>query len=297
MRLGLLVILVAIAGRLPQQPIFRARTELVRIDVLVERNGRPIVNLDASDFIVEDNGVRQHVTLMPVAGAVTVSTVLDVSGSMTAEKLDHAAAAIRLLTTALHDRDRHVLFAFASNVRQILAPVPRDSVSTGLIASAIRDASGSHTSLCDALYAAIMQGELESGPKMVMVVTDGRNNTSWLSAQAVIDAAIRHESIVYPIAVRQDARQYPADVPPMAGDDGLRLLEIFAARTGGRVVNAEWSRDLGSVLGSIIGEYRQRYILTFVPEGVGTQDGWHRLNVKLLKRSGTVHARSGYWSR
>jgi hypothetical protein len=65
--------------------------------------------------------------------------------------------------------------------------------------------------------------------------------------------------------------------------------------TGGWVVNAEWSDDLGPVSGSILREYRQRYIISFVPEGVTKGDGWHRLEVGLQNRRGKVHARS--WSR
>jgi hypothetical protein len=83
----------------------------------------------------------------------------------------------------------------------------------------------------------------------------------------------------------------------MAGDDGLRLLQILADRTGGRVIHADWSRDLGPVFDSLIREYRQRYILSFTPERVGKGDGWHGLDVRLRKRPGQVHARNGNWSR
>jgi hypothetical protein len=42
-------------------------------------------------------------------------------------------------------------------------------------------------------------------------------------------------------------------------------------------------------------EYRQRYLLTFTPEGVSTNDGWHTLEVKLKRGlKGRVHARRGY---
>jgi hypothetical protein len=118
-----------------------------------------------------------------------------------------------------------------------------------------------------------------------------------VSAQSLIDAAIRHETAIYTIAVGRGARQHPIELPPMAGDDGLRLLQILADRTGGRVIHADWSRDLGPVFDSLIREYRQRYILSFTPERVGKGDGWHGLDVRLRKRPGQVHARNGNWSR
>jgi VWFA-related protein len=132
---------------------------------------------------------------------------------------------------------------------------------------------------------------------MVAVLTDGRNNTSWMSAQSVIDAALRHETVIYPVAVRASLPQQQLGLPPMGWDDGLRLLALLADRTGGRLIHADWSTDFGLVFDALMREYRQRYILGFTPEGVGRGDGWHRLEVRLRSRRGRVHARSGYWSR
>jgi Ca-activated chloride channel family protein len=297
MRGLIFLVLAAVATPRAQPPIFTVQTELVRIDVLVERNGKPVVGLTANDFAVEDEGVPQRVSLLRETESVTVSTILDVSGSMTPQKLSNAGAGIRAMMAALHGRDRHALYAFAGDIRQVALPRVPDSLTAESFARALRETGGAHTSLCDALFAAIVQSDVASGPKMAAVMTDGRNNTSWLSAQSVIDAAIRHETVIYPVAVGQDPPQYRFELPPLAGDDGLRLLQVIADRTGGRVIHADWSRDLGPVFDSLVREYRQRYILSFTPERVGRGDGWHRLEVGLRNRAGKVHARSGYWSR
>ena len=291
-----LILLVIVAPPRGQQPVFKVQTELVRIDVLVERNGKPVTGLTADDFTVEDNGVQQRVSLLPAVEGVTISTILDVSGSMTAQMIGNATAGIQALVASLGGADRHELYAFAGDVRRIVMPPTRDALIAQPIARALRETAGTHTALCDALVAAIVQSTAP-GPKLAAVLSDGRNNISWLSAQAVIDAAIRHETVIYPVAISQDARSYPIELPPIAGDDGLRLLQILANRTGGRVIHTEWSRDLAPVFGSLIDEYRQRYILSFTPERVGRGDGWHRLEVKLRNRAGRVHARTGYWSR
>ena len=88
----------------------------------------------------------------------------------------------------------------------------------------------------------------------------------------------------------------PAEVHT-ARDDGLRLLQVLADRTGGRMIHDDWARDLGAVFESIVREYRQRYILSFTPERVAKGDGWYGLEVRLRRRAGKVYARSGYWSR
>jgi VWFA-related protein len=297
MRACILVLLAAVVTHGAGQTTFRVQTELVRIDVLVERNGQPVADLVATDFIVEDNGVRQTVKLLPASETATVSTVLDVSGSMTAAKLNNAAAGVRAVTAALRDRDRHTLYAFAGDVGRIVLPGTHEAPPAGSLARVLRQTSGPRTSLCDALFAAIVAGDVQAGPKLLTVLTDGRNNTSWLSARSVIDTAVRHETVIYPVAVGADSSRHPANVPAMLANDALRLLQLLAERTGGRLIHADWSRDLGPVFGSLVREYRQRYILSFVPEGVDRGDGWHRLTVKLRNRPGRVHARSGYWSR
>ncbi len=297
MRARAVLVLAAVATGSAGQTPFRVQTELVRIDVLVERNGRPVAGLVASDFVIEDNGIRQRVQLLPAAEAVAVSTVLDVSGSMTPAMMTNAEAGVRAVMAALGDRDRHALYAFAGDVRRIALPAALTSPSPGSLARAIRETSGPRTSLCDALFAAIVHSDVEAGPKMLTVLTDGRNNTSWLGARSVIDAANRHETVIYPVAVGAVSSGHPIDVPPMLGNDALRLLQTLAERTGGRVIHGDWSRDLDPVFASLIREYRQRYILSFVPERVDRGDGWHRLAVRLRNRAGKVHARSGYWSR
>ena len=297
MRPLILLVLAAAASLGAQQSTFKVQTELVRIDVLVERNGKPVAGLTAADFSVEDTGVPQRVSLLPATEAVTIATILDVSGSMTPQKLTNAGAGIRAIVAALGDRDRHALYAFAGDVRRIEWPPAADSLPADSIARVPGETGGPHTSLCDALFAAIVQSGVEAGPKMAAVLTDGRNNTSWLSAQSVIDAAIRHETVIYPVAVGQGSTPYRSDLPPMTEDDGRRLLQVLADRTGGRLIHADWSRDLGRVFESLIREYRQRYILSFTPERVGKGDGWHPLKVTLRNRRAKVHARSGYWSR
>ena len=42
--------------------------------------------------------------------------------------------------------------------------------------------------------------------------------------------------------------------------------------------------------------YRARYVLSYTPIGVGREDGWHRIEVRLNNQRGVVRAREGYLS-
>ena len=175
------------------------------------------------------------------------------------------------------------------------------------------------TSLVDAAYTGVIAADTAPGPKLLVLLTDGRNNASWLQARDVIDAARRHEVVAYAVSVGSTPSPLTATVPTSdrgvdvrngaivelrsAGgrerfNDADRLLRALGKETGGRLITATWNDDLSALFRSILDEYRQRYILSFRPEGVGHGDGWHTLSVKLRHGAkGDVYARSGYWSR
>jgi VWFA-related protein len=294
MRALFLFVLVVAGTAAAQQPDFRSRTDLVRVDALVERDGRPVSGLTAADFVVEDAGVAQRVQLLPVSEAVGVSTVLDVSGSMSAAQLGKAAAAADAIAASLRDGDRQVIYAVAGGVREVARVGHDGRVFVNDLANSLRAGSGSSTSLFDALHVAIVQGLRTEPPDLVLVLTDGHDNTSWLGAASAIDTAIRLETVICIVTIRQPP-PWATDAP-VAADAGLRLAQILADRTGGRVVHADWSKDFGAVFVSLVDAYRQRYILSFTPEGVPRDGKWHPISVKLRQRAGRVHARDGYWS-
>jgi hypothetical protein len=78
--------------------------------------------------------------------------------------------------------------------------------------------------------------------------------------------------------------------------DAMALLHVLADATGGRAIEASWNAPLGAAFRQVLDEYRQRYILSFTPEGVGTGDGWHTLDVRVKQRGLSVRSRTRYWS-
>ena len=94
---------------------------------------------------------------------------------------------------------------------------------------------GGSTALLDATFAGILDGDGAPGPKLLLVMTDGRNNASWLKARDVIDTARRHETVIYPVAVALgQGDQLPARGPVIR--DAAALLELMARQTGGRMM-------------------------------------------------------------
>jgi VWFA-related protein len=262
-----------------QNAVFSAKVEAVRVDALVtERdNGPAIVGLGPSDFEVYDNGVLQQVDLVSFDEVpLNVILTLDMSDSVAGERLDHLRGAGAELLAALKKDDQVALVTFShlvtlgAGLTKDVAPVRR----------AIDEAAGSGgTALVDGAYAAITLGESDAGRALVIVFSDGVDTSSWLSAEAVLDAAKRSDAVVYAASTR--SRLKP------------EFLRDVTSLTGGRLFEIERTSALGAIFVSVLEEFRRRYLISFTPRGV-EKNGWHKLEVRLKGRRGTVKARPGY---
>ncbi len=314
----LLAVLFALPVIVQQQPTFRAATEMVRIDTLVERDGKPVTGLTADDFTVLDNGAPQRIVTIKQMEAVAVGVALDTSGSMEGDRFARAQAATLALLGQLRPDESSVVIGFADLTARLIPagtpPADRERLLNSVV-------SAGSTALGDGAYAAVIACDTGPGSKLLVVLTDGRNNSGWLGGRDVIDAARRHEVVIYPVGVGVDTSGMKFTPRPVldprlqsgtetrayneaaaarvavAGGDALKFLEVVARQTGGRAIRADWTDDLSVTFRAILQEFRQRYIIAFAPEGVGRGDGWHTLEVRLRKTvKGEVHSRAGYWS-
>lgn len=75
----------------PEQPVFRARVNLVRVDVSVfGRDGKPLEDLGPSDFVVKEDGVPQKVETVQFV-QLTGNAPSDLRESTAIRSADHAA--------------------------------------------------------------------------------------------------------------------------------------------------------------------------------------------------------------
>jgi VWFA-related protein len=298
-----------------QEPLFRARVEAVRLDVLVTRDGVPVRGLTTDDFEVRDNAVFQRVTSVSARETVQLGVVLDTSGSMTGQRIAIARAATTELVAQLAPRDTVAVVAFGDQ----LTSLARQSGPEAFPLDALgRLSAGGSTALIDGIYAGLLETGPARGTRLLLVMTDGRNNLSTITGSRVIDVARRLETAIYPVAVEADqdrqvirgwlnrrdgsAQQAHPSESVFRSDtkqgtsDAMALLHVLADATGGRAIEAQWDTRLGSVFRSVLDEYRQRYIVTYTPEGVRTDDGWHTLDVRVRQRGLAVRTRTRYWA-
>ena len=260
-----------------QTPTFSSKVEVVRVDVLVTDDGKPLRGLKAADFEVFDNGVRQTVDLVSFEQLpLNVVFTFDLSSSIFGERLDNLREASRTVLDGLKAGDQAALVMF--NTAVLVGPGL--TASAGLVQSAIdRAQPAGDTSLVDASFAGMMVAESDAGRGLVIVFSDGLDTSSWLSPKAVLDVAKRSDAVVYAVSAGLASR--------------AEFLRDLTDQTGGRLFKIESTRSLSDVFLTVLDEFRQRYLLSFSPAGV-SHEGWHELTVRVKGRRAVVKARPGY---
>jgi VWFA-related protein len=271
---------LALAAQQPT-PVFRARTDLVSVDVAVTRARRPVTGLTAGDFLLTDNGIAQKVQAISVESlAIDVSLVIDLSGS-TASILERFKADITRMVGFLRVTDRVRLIRFADQVRQIVpmqpstSPLPLDDLK-----------SGQSTSLNDAVFVALARpAELERR-HLVVVFTDAEDTWSTIENASLPVIAGRADAVLHIVLATFDR----------AGEPGVltsrEALRQAAAATGGEV---RYLRDAVNAFRQVLDEFRTSYVLRYTPQGVA-RGGWHTIEVRIARPgTHTVRARRGYF--
>jgi VWFA-related protein len=281
MRGPLLLLLVVLAFRpsphAQQAPSFAARTDAVRVDVLVTENGRPVAGLDADDFEIHDNGVRQRVDLVSFEKIpLNLLLTLDVSASVSGERLTHLRQAASAVLRDLRSEDQAALVTFGDAV--VVHGGLTHDFST-IDAALARARPGGRTALLDAIYAAVIVGEADAGRPLLLVFSDGVDTASWLTASQFLRTAQKSDAVIYSVTV--------GGTSPLLGDLSLA--------TGGSVLDIASTADLQKAFRDVLDEFRHRYLVSYTPTGVPSA-GWHALAVKVRAAGKDVRikARPGY---
>ena len=74
-----------------------------------------------------------------------------------------------------------------------------------------------------------------------------------------------------------------------------RLTQI-ATRTGGRYFEAKSKDKLDEIYAQIAEELRGQYLLTYTPDAVDKEGGFHKIALKADKDDLTVVTREGYYA-
>lgn len=246
-----------------------------------DARGRPVAGLNADDFDVREDGVRQRISVFaegdfPLSAAVAV----DSSFSMTGERLAVARAAARSFLGALRPEDQSMVMSIGGKVN-VLAPLSADRAAQVRALDALQ--SWGTTSLHDAIIEAVDRLQPASGRRALIVLSDGDDRYSEATADAVVQRARRSDVMVYPVAL---GRRMPV------------LFTHLATVTGGRAFHERSTRRLPETLRTIADELRRQYLIGYTPSTpfAPGSSGWRDIDVRSTRAGVTVRARDGYYA-
>lgn len=283
---------------------FRSTADAVRVDVLVTAKGQPVTGLQASDFELRDSGVPQTIEAVSIEDVpVSLLLALDVSSSVQGPMLEQLKAAARAALGALRSDDSAALLTFSDRITRP-ADFTLDRRTLGSAIDLIKPEGP--TALRDAVFAATALRERAPGRVVVLLFTDGVDTISWLTPKAVLDAAVRSDTVIYAVSTSpvlyhpdpQRAARYASAAAQLFLDEPEAFPHGFivelSERTGGSVLHVREGAELASAFAGIVAEFKSRYLLTYSPRGVPA-GGWHPLEVRVKNRRAEVTARRGYW--
>lgn len=291
------------------RPVFRAESNAVLVDVVVTNGRSSVPNLTPADFDLTDNGVKQTVTDLDFGKLpMDVRIVFDMSGSVKDAELAKHVHAMTQVGAALKPGDRCEAWAFARRTFDVAA------LSEPPMNVHLSRAASDGTSFFDAVSVAMITAPRPGRRQLAIILTDGYDTSSFFDAPALMRAAQHTDAVVYtvaPPATFQPARtvtvtstttrpgsapMLPQPVGTTSAGSAAKVLETLAKATGGRLVTLDSNGDVGASFLKAIDEFRQSYLLRYIPQGVASA-GWHTLAVSVRGKKYTVRAKQGYEGR
>jgi Ca-activated chloride channel family protein len=286
-------LIVAAAGSLAAQTVFRSNVRLVRILATVKDvNGNLVGSLNKNDFRVFDNGIEQQIAVFDRESAqpLSVAILVDTSGSTAIElkyETDSVNRFVRTLLKEGNPDDTAALYTFNWQVTLQCSYTRRlERLEQAL--KRLKPEGG--TSMYDAMYLASQELGDRDGRHVMIVVTDGGDTTSSKTYHQALEAVQLADAILYPILVI-----------PITNDAGRNIggenaLTTLAASTGGRVFAPTIGAELDRAFGDILRDLRTQYVIGFYPKGVpATKDRFHRLEIALNRPGLRAQYRTGYY--
>ena len=285
------------------------------VDVLfsvVTKREKLVTDLNKEDFKVFDDGVQQEITSFsqPTDLPLRIGMVLDTSNSIRDRLKFEQDAAIDFLFNALRrGRDQAFLMTFDDG-SQVIKDFSGDSGD--LRDTILKQRAGGGTALYDAVYAASQQllnkSPLPSGPnpdvrRVLVVISDGDDNSSNHSRGAAVEMAQRAGVIIYSIStstewVNVDDERDPAKrvTRKYAKGEGDHVLDQLALETGGRAFFPYRVDDLGQSFLDIGDELRHQYALAYSPGNRAPDGRFHSIRIEVSRKDVIVRSRKGYYS-
>jgi VWFA-related protein len=276
---------------LPEQTISVDVNLVNLLFTVADRRGKFVTNLKKDDFkVFEDDKLQTIQSFSSESNLpLTIALLVDTSGSIRDKLRFEEEAAIEFFYSTLQrGKDKALVISFDSGV-DLLQDFTDDPEKLADKIRKIR--AGGGTSLYDAIYLAINQKLAgQNGRHIVIVITDGDDNSSRVSLTETLEAAQKNDVSIYAISTNSTA--FFGSKEQERGDKTLRKL---AEETGGKAFFPLKVQDLASSFLDIHEELRSQYQIAYRSTNTKMDGTFRRIRVDVSDKRYKARAKAGYY--
>lgn len=258
--------------------------EVVQVNASVlDRRGAIVRGLTRDQFRLTEDNVPQRIGHFAGEEApLELVVAMDVSNSM-ATAIDDLKAAARQFLSKLGPADEVTLVAFNENTfvltQRETSPAARLQAVDGLT-------SWGSTSLYDVIIQSIEMLSRKPGRRALLVFSDGDDQSSHASLEAVERAIKTSDATLFAVALGR-ARELKE----------LRdTLMSLTDTSGGQTIFAERPEELGRAFGEVLESLKHQYLIGYESTNPKKDGSWRRLSVDVPGGRYRVRARQGYFA-
>lgn len=268
--------------------------KLVNVYVTVtDTHGGPVAGLKKENFIVEEDGRDQTISVFDKESAVPLSIALAIDTSLSTRHdlpLEQASAK-RFARTIVRPVDALSVFGFNETVLQSTSYTSDlKRIDDGIDHVRL----GAATALFDAVFLASRSLDRRQGRKVLVLITDGGDTASKVDYKEAVRAAEEAEGIVYSIIV------VPIESSAGRETGGEHALIQLSEDTGGKYYYATSMAQLDDAFRQISEELRTQYLLAYYPSQRTSNSQFRRIQVSVSAPPDStayhVRHRAGYYT-
>ncbi len=263
--------------------VFRAGGRIVEVYATVtDSRGRYVDELQANQFSIMEQGQQKPVfAFEDHTAGVSVALLFDTTGSMV-DALPPLKTAAMQLVDNLRATDSVAVYSFSAAVNE-LQPFTSDKEAAKR--AILKTRAQGVTALYDALVRVNHDLSARGGKKVIIVFTDGSDNSSMLMSNTAIERAKSRGIPIYTIA-EGEALQRPQLMAELAK---------MSQSTGGAQFLIRKLSDIGTVFEKVSQDLLHGSLVAFQP-AAGDNHAWRKIDVVLTGAKGLqVRAREGFY--
>lgn len=266
------------------------KTELVNLDVrVIDRNSRPINNLNKDEFKIYENNVLQPIEFFSKSEVPTnYSLVIDNSGSLRMQ-LEKVIEASKIIVGTNRPDDETSLVRFISTDK---IEIVQDFTSNKTDLFDELDnlfVEGGQTAIIDAVYlSAEMLTEYENTDtfqnrkrRALILVSDGEDRNSTYNEQQLFDLLRESDVQIYAIGFIGELDSQGGFISKSPQKKAKSFLEKLAEETGGKAYFPENLNQLNQIASDIASELRTQYSIGYQPTNDRKDGTFRQIKVRI----------------